>query len=151
MIQMHFARDFAEMLRELSDAEVEFLVIGAHALAAHGHPRNSKDFDIWVRPSPDNAQRVWRALVRFGAPLHQLTVEDLSVPGTVFQMGQPPLRIDILTSIRDVTFEEAWPNRIEAKMGDGTYPVIGKVEFIRNKRAVGRDQDIVDANLVERQ
>jgi hypothetical protein len=151
MTQMHFAQDFAEMLRELSVAGAEFLVIGAHALAAYGHPRNTKDFDIWVRPSNENAQRVWRALVQFGAPLDELTVDDLKVPGTIFQMGRPPHRIDILTSISAVTFDEAWPNRIEARIGGDAYPVIGKNELIRNKRAVGRDHDIADANWLERQ
>jgi len=148
---MHFGKDFAEILLELSAAGVEFLVVGAHAVAAHGVTRTTKDFDIWVKPTPENARRVWSALLQFGAPIEDLTVEDLSVPGTVFQMGRPPNRIDIITSIRAVEFDEAWPNRLEAKMGGGWYPVIGKSDLIRNKRAVGRDYDIADANKLSRQ
>jgi hypothetical protein len=148
---MHFAQDFAEMLRELSGAAAEFLIVGAHAVGVHGHPRATKDFDIWVRATSDNAERVWQALLRFGAPLEELTVKDLAASGTIFQMGRPPHRIDIITSITGVEFDEAWPNRILAEMGGGTYPVIGKDDLIRNKRAVGRDYDIADANMLSRQ
>jgi hypothetical protein len=151
MTPMHFAQDFAEMLGELSAAGAEFLVVGAHAVAAHGHSRATKDFDIWIRPTVENAQRVWRALLQFGAPLEVLVLEDLATPGTIFQMGRPPHRIDIITSISGVEFNEAWPNRMMAKMGGGMYPVIGKQDLIRNKRAVGRDYDIADANLLSRQ
>jgi hypothetical protein len=80
-------RDFAEMLAELSAAAAEYLLVGAHAMAAHGHPRATGDLDLWVRPTPDNAHRVWSALRRFGAPLVDLTVEELAQPGIVFQMG----------------------------------------------------------------
>ncbi len=83
-------RDFAEMLSALSDAGAEFLVVGAHALAAHGRPRATGDLDIWVRPSAENAERVWSALARFGAPLAALTRRDLQTPGIEFQIGVEP-------------------------------------------------------------
>ena len=143
-------RDFAEMLRALSDAGTEFLVVGAHARAAYGEPRATKDLDIWVRPTPQNAARVWAALAEFGAPTHELTPSDFSTPGIVFQIGVEPYRIDLRTEITGVTFDEAWANRIEAAFAGATYPVIGKREFIRNKRATGRLQDLADADHVER-
>ena len=143
-------RDFVEILNELSAAGAEFLVVGAHALAAHGRPRATGDLDIWVRPSPENAERVWTALSRFGAPLHELSVADLSTPGIVFQIGLPPYRIDILTEISGVTFDEAWPHRIISEFEGQPYGVIGRLELIRNKRAAARPQDLVDADALEK-
>lgn len=145
-------RDFVEMLQELSGAGAEFLVVGGYALAAHDNPRATKDIDIWVRPTLENAERVWSALARYGAPMHELTVADLSVPGLIFQLGVPPQRIDILTVIAGVTFDEAWPNRITSTDPETgvQYQVIGKAELIANKRAVGRPQDLVDVDHLER-
>jgi hypothetical protein len=145
-----FGPDFAEMLSALSAAKADFLVVGAHARAAYGEPRATKDLDIWVRPTPENAERVWRALAQFGAPLAGLTKDDFARPGITLQIGLPPHRIDILTEISGVTFEEAWPRRIEAQFAGATYPVISKQDYIVNKRASGRPQDLVDANHVER-
>ena len=118
-------RDFVEMLQELSATGAEFMLVGAYALAAHERPRATGDIDIWVRATPENAIRVWGALVRFGAPLHDLTLEDLSAPGITFQMGLAPKRIDILTSISGVSFEEAWPNRLVIEDHGLRYAVIG--------------------------
>jgi len=105
-------REFVEMLSELSAAGVDFLIVGAHALATHGVPRATGDLDIWVRPSRDNAARVLQALERFGAPLIDLTIDDLTRPDTVFQIGLPPSRIDILSGITGVDFDDAWPRRV---------------------------------------
>lgn len=93
-------RHFVEMLLALSDAGAEFLIVGAHAVAAHGHYRATKDIDIWIRPSPENVERVWTALVAFGAPMHDLTREDLCTPGTFYQIRVEPTRIDLLRSSR---------------------------------------------------
>jgi hypothetical protein len=137
------------MLSALSAAGADCLVIGAHAMAAHDQARATQDIDIWVRPTPENARRVWAALADFGAPLHQLTLDDLSQPGVTFQIGLPPLRIDILTQISGVTFDEAWPNRIVVNDGPLTYSVIGKADLIRNKRAAARPKDLIDADNLE--
>lgn len=142
-------RDFVEMLSALVEARAEFLVVGAHALAAHGVPRATGDLDIWVRNSDENADRVLRALEDFGAPLHDLTRDDLVRPGTVFQIGVPPSRIDILTSISGVGFDEAWPNRVMIDVGKLAVPVLGRREFVVNKRAVGRPRDLSDLELLE--
>ena len=143
--------DFVEILQELSVAGADFLVVGAHALAAYERPRTTGDLDVWVRATPENAQRVWNALVKFGAPLVDLTLADLSEPGLTFQMGLPPRRIDVLTDISGVTFEEAWGNRLNVENDGIRYAVIGKTDLIRNKRAAGRPKDLVDADELERQ
>ena len=132
------------MLAALSAAGAEYLVVGAHALAAHGLLRATGDLDIWVRAEPQNARRVWQALEKFGAPLNDLTVEDLSTADVVFQIGVVPRRIDILTSIAGVSFEEAWTNRSLVTLEGREIPVLGRSDLIRNKRAVGRTRDLAD-------
>lgn len=142
-------RDFVEMLSALFEAGAEFLVVGAHALAVHGTARATGDLDIWVRASPENGQRVLAALRAFGAPLFDLTLEDLSQPGIVFQMGLPPARIDLLTGISGVTFDEAWPTRLTAAVSGMEVPFIGRAELIRNKRAAARPKDLADVAALE--
>ncbi len=143
-------RDFVEMLSALFATGSEFLVVGAHALAAHGTPRATGDIDIWVRPTPENADRVLLALKAFGAPLFDLTREDLSRPGIVFQLGLPPFRIDILTGITGVTFDEAWPDRLMSQVETLNVPFIGRAALIRNKRATGRTKDLADVESLEK-
>jgi hypothetical protein len=142
-------RDFAEMLSALSAAGAEFLVVGAHAVAAHGYPRATGDLDVWVRPTTENAGRVWSALEQFGAPRFDLCLEDLSRPGVVFQIGVPPCRIDILTEITGVTFDSAWPGRLTAMVDGQSLPFIGRKELLANKRAVGRPKDLGDVAFLE--
>jgi hypothetical protein len=141
-------RDFAEMLSALCAAGAEFLVVGAHALAAHGVPRATGDLDLWVRPTPENADRVLEALRRFGAPLFDLTREDLTSAEVVFQIGLPPSRIDLLTSVTGLAFDDAWRNRITITVGTLAIPVLGRADFVANKRATGRDKDLSDLALL---
>ena len=142
-------RDFAEMLAALSAERVEFLVVGAYAMAAHGLPRATGDIDIWVRPSQENGHRVLRALDRFGAPRFDLTLADLSHEGTVFQLGVPPRRIDILTSIDGVDFDTAWKTRTVGIVDTVEIPVLDRAALLRNKRAAGRPKDLVDVQIIE--
>lgn len=142
-------RDFRDLLAEFNAHGVEYLVVGAHALAAHGHVRATKDLDVWVRPDTANARRVIDALRAFGAPLHDLSESDLSAPGVVFQIGIPPLRIDVLTAIDGVTFEEAWPARMRTEFADLAVTVLSKQHTIQNKRAAGRMQDLADIERLE--
>lgn len=144
-------RDYVEMLAALSEAGAEYLVVGAHALAAHGVPRATGDLDLWVRPTPENARRVWQGLERFEAPLHELTLDDLSREDVVFQIGVVPNRIDVLTSITGVTFDEAWENRTAVEIEGMSVPVLGRAELVRNKRAVGRTRDLADIEGLEEQ
>jgi hypothetical protein len=141
--------DFREMLSALSAEGVEFLVVGAYAVAAHGAPRATGDLDIWVRPAPENAQRVLRALRVFGAPIGGLTAGDLVLPGLVFQMGVAPRRIDVLTGIDGVTFEDAYPRRVEIVEGSLRVPVLGRADLLANKRAAGRAKDLADVERLE--
>lgn len=141
--------DFRDLLAEFNAHRVEYLVVGAHALAAHGHVRATKDLDVFVRPSDDNAARVLRALEAFGAPLHDLTAEDLTRPGLVFQIGVPPVRIDVITDIDGVEFSEAWPERLTSRFGDQDVPVLSRAHLIQNKRASGRLQDKADVAALE--
>lgn len=141
--------DFRDMLSALSEAGAEYLVVGAYALAAHGRPRATGDLDLWIRPTPENAERVWRALAAFGAPLQDVTREDLSQPDLVLQIGVAPRRIDLLTSVTGVEFEEAWERRIAAQIPSMSVPVIGREDLIRNKRALDRPRDRADLALLE--
>ncbi|MCM2316771.1 MAG: hypothetical protein NDJ92_16615 [Thermoanaerobaculia bacterium] len=143
-------RDFVEMLDALSGAAAEFLVVGAHAFAVHGHPRATGGLDLWVRASPENAARAWAALVAFGAPLDELGQENLATQGIVYQIGIAPNRIDILTSITGVSFDEAWPARVEAELVGRTIPVLGRVQLIANKRATARLRDLADVEDLKR-
>lgn len=142
-------QDFRDLLRALLDHDVRFLVVGAYALAVHGHPRATGDIDVWVDATPDNAARVYRALQAFGAPLMDLSEADLATPGVVFQMGLPPRRIDILTRLSGIDFDAAWRARTESRFGDVVVPVIGFDHLITNKRATGRPKDVVDADELE--
>lgn len=142
-------RDFKELLSTFVDHDVEFLIVGAHALAAHGHVRATKDLDVWVRPSAENAKRVMVALSAFGAPLARVSEEDFAELGIVFQIGVPPVRIDVLTEITDLAFAEAWPNRVKTTFAGVEVHVISKADLIRNKRAAGRLQDLADVERLE--
>ncbi len=143
-------QDFLDILRELLEAKARFLVVGAFAVSVHAEPRATGDLDIFVEPSPENAKKVFSALKTFGAPLMDLTLEDLSKPGVVFQMGLPPNRIDILTVISGVSFEEAWKGSVSFEIRKLRVPVIGRDEFIKNKKAAGRPKDLLDVDLVEK-
>ncbi len=143
-------RDFRDLFATLNDVQAEYLVVGAHALAAHGHVRATKDIDVWVRCTPDNAARVCQALRAFGAPLANLSPGELATPGIVFQIGVAPIRIDILTMISGVTFEEAWPARVKSRYGDQAIAVLSREHLIQNKLASGRLQDLADVEALRR-
>jgi hypothetical protein len=137
-------QDFLDLLRAFIEHDVRFLIVGAYALGVHGRPRATGDLDVWVDPTPDNAANIMRALAQFGAPMGQVTAEDFSRPGIVFQMGLPPVRIDVLTALSGLTFEEAWPGHTRANFGPVAVDVLGREDFIKNKRATGRARDLGD-------
>ncbi len=138
--------DFRDILGFLLDAGARFLVVGAHALAAHGIPRATGDLDLWVEPTPENAARVWRALLAFGAPVEamKLSPSDFHQPGVVVQIGVPPRRIDFLTEITGVGFAEAWSGRAEHEVAGRRVPFVGRQTLVKNKRAAGRLKDLAD-------
>ena len=136
--------DFRDLLRSLSDAGVRYVIVGAYAVIYHTEPRYTKDLDIWVEPTEANAGRVWKALARFGAPLKGVKVEDFTDAETVYQIGVEPNRIDIITSIDGVAFTQAWARRVRAVYGEIPTYILAKSDLIRNKRAAGRLQDLLD-------
>jgi hypothetical protein len=137
-------RDFAEMLRALAAESVEFLVVGAYAVAGHGIPRATGDIDLWVRPSADNAARLWRALERFGAPRSRLSPDSFTQPDVVYQIGLPPNRIDLLTTIDGVGFDEAWAEKVPCVVSGIAFDMLSLRHLVQNKRATGRPQDLAD-------
>ena len=137
------------MLSELNGNDVEFMLVGAYALAAHGFPRATGDMDIWIKSDKDNAARTYSALASFGAPLTDLSVGDLASPDIVFQIGVEPSRIDILTSISGVQFDEAFKRCLQINVEGLEISVISRVDLIENKRTVGRPKDLADIAELE--
>jgi predicted nucleotidyltransferase len=141
--------DYRDMLHALSDEKVRFILVGAYALAAHGYPRATMDIDIWVMPSPDNAEAVLRALRNFGTPLHNLTKEDLQEDGTIFQIGVAPRRIDIITAASGLQFENVFQNSILVNIEGIDVRIPSIDDLIINKKATGRTKDLADAEALE--
>lgn len=141
--------DYKEMLQCLAAENVEFLLVGAYALAAHGYPRATMDIDIWVAPAPQNAQAVLRALSRFGAPLHGMTESDLQMDDTIFQIGVAPRRIDILTGASGLRFREAFDRSMEVEVEGLLVRVPCIDDMIVNKQATGRTKDLADVEALQ--
>lgn len=133
--------DFRDILSCLKDEEVEFIVVGAYALAAHGLPRATGDIDIWVRNSPSNAPKIMRALMKFGAPISNLSEEEFTSPDMIIQLGIEPCRIDIMTGIDGIKFDEAWKNKVNITIDDLKIYILSKADLLKNKLATGRDKD----------
>lgn len=140
---------FRDMLSAFNDAHVEYLIVGAFAMAGHGLPRATGALDLWVRSSPDNADRIVRALAAFGAPSDLATSQHFLDPDMVVQIGVEPLRIDILTSITGVEFDVAYGARLTAVVDGVSLPILGLEQLIQNKRAAGRKKDLLDVEWLE--
>jgi predicted nucleotidyltransferase len=137
-------KDLKELLRAFNDHGVRYLVVGGYAFGVHAEPRATKDLDLFISSDDENSEAVFRALAQYGAPLAGLTPADFR-DDTVFQIGQPPARIDLLQHIDGVSFDEAWENRVEGLLdGEIRTVVISKHDLIRNKLASGREQDVLD-------
>jgi len=147
---MRLNRNFVELLECLAAHDVRYMIVGGYALAAHGHPRYTKDLDVWVWPDDDNAAALLRALDDFGFGGLGLVADDFTAPDTIVQLGYPPQRIDLITTPEGVDFDECWPDRIEVGIGDVVAPFLGLDALIANKEAAGRGQDKADADLLRR-
>jgi hypothetical protein len=141
--------DYKDILLALSAEKVKFLLVGAYALAVHGYPRATLGMDLWIMPSPQNADAVLRALHRFGAPLHDLTKDDLQKTDTVFQIGVAPRRIDIITSASGLQFEDVYQRALLIRIEGIEVRVPAIDDLIKNKRASGRTKDLADAEPLE--
>jgi predicted nucleotidyltransferase len=145
-VLMELDKDFNEFVELFLEHNVRFLIVGGYALAAHGLPRATGDLDAWVWVNPENAQNIMRALNAFGFQNLSLTESDFSKEDSIIQLGYPPFRIDILTSIDGVVFDQAWEKKIVVELNGMNVPFIGRDDLITNKKAAGRPQDIADVS-----
>lgn len=145
---MDLPSDVIDLWVAFDDEKVEALLIGGQALAVHGHPRFTKDWDVWVRDTPENIQRVRAALLAFGAPRSVIEGIESARDLDVVWMGHPPARVDIVKNVPGGVFDDAWRSRFTVAMGGARVVVVGREELIRLKRASGRAQDLVDADLL---
>ena len=146
---MELAPDFDEFIGSLTAHGVEFVVIGAYALAFHGAPRFTGDLDILVRPAPDNASRLLAALEAFGFPVAELSLDAIADRRRMLQMGIPPVQIHVMSAISGVEWDEAWSDRVEGSLGSHRVHFLGRETFLRNKRAAGRPKDLADIDALE--
>lgn len=141
--------DFTDLLKLFNDNNVKYLVIGGYAFIQYAEPRYTKELDLWISTDTANARAVFRALRDFGAPLAGMTEQDFAEEGYFYQMGVPPVRVDILMGIPGLEFETAWANRVEVDFEGLTVSFISKEDLITAKRASGRPQDLNDADLLD--
>jgi hypothetical protein len=146
---MMLNEDYRDMLLALSGEKASFLLIGAFAMAVHGYPRATMDIDLWVQPTPHNAEAVLRSLRRFGAPTDDLTSDDLQKDGLIFQIGVAPRRIDIITSVSGLNFDDTFARSLTFDIDGIDVHVPTVDDIIRNKRASGRTRDLADAEALE--
>ena len=143
-------KDYKEMLQSLLDLDVKFLVIGAYAMAVYGYIRATGDIDIWIMASHNNSEKIYKALKIFGAPMEQITEDAFAKEGTIFQLGVAPRRIDLITRIDGVDFEQAYSNRSEVVIDGINIPLISKENLIKNKENTGRAKDLLDAEKLRK-
>jgi len=148
-VKIELSRDWTEFLSALISHRVRFVIVGGHAVAGHGEPRLTEDLDVFVERSPTNARRIRDVLVSFGFGNVAPTPTELARPHKVFMLGRKPWRIDILTSIDGVSFEQAWKTRVKAEFAVAPLYVIGRAMLVKNKRAAGRDKDLADVAMLE--
>lgn len=139
---------FKELLEKLNEHQVRYLVVGAYAVMKYTEPRYTKDLDIWVEPTEDNARRVFIALSEFGAPMSEVTPDDFTNTDLIFQVGLAPHRIDILMAVKGLAFQDAWQRRVEARFEEVRMNLICKEDLLISKEAAGRPQDLIDADLL---
>jgi hypothetical protein len=147
---MELPRDLIELFSVFARIGVRYLLVGGHAVAAHGRPRSTKDVDLWLAPEPENLESACRALATFGVPVEIVDALRSSGPNDIVWLGRPPTRIDLLRSLPGVDFVAAWPERVTLEIGGVAVPVIGKADLIRNKQFVGRPQDLRDVRALTR-
>jgi hypothetical protein len=142
--------DFKDFLRLLNQHQVKYLIVGGYAVMKYTEPFYTKDIDVWIEPTSDNAKRTYQALVQFGAPLGDLTVNDLAHEHIVYQFGMAPTRVDVLTSISAVAFGEAWKDRVETRLDDIPISIISIEHLKQNKKAANRDTDKIHLARLEK-
>ncbi|MDQ6757579.1 MAG: nucleotidyltransferase [Bacteroidota bacterium] len=144
-----FSQDFKEFIELLIKNKAEYLIVGGYAVGIHGHPRYTGDLDIWLNPTIQNAELILKSVNEFGFSSFKLSIEDFTKPGNVIQLGNPPLRIDLITEIDGVTFKECFKNRKEVTIGGLQINFIGYNDLLRNKKESGRPRDIDDIDKLK--
>jgi hypothetical protein len=147
---MSASSHFKELLRNFNEHDVKFLIVGAYAVMKYTEPRYTKDLDIWVEPSPTNAERVFTALSEFGAPMDGVTLKDFTNQDLIFQIGIEPHRIDVMMAVKGLEFTEAWDRRVETEFDDEPMVLVSKEDLLVAKEAMGRPQDLLDAEALRR-
>jgi len=147
--EMLLKEDFRDILSIFNEENVQYMLVGGLAAILHGYSRFTRDIDLFVWPNAENAVRIIKALEKFGAPMHDISAEDFEKEGTIFQIGFAPIRIDIITAIDGINFKEAYENIQIAEVDALKIPLISLLDLIRNKKAVGRGQDLVDVEHLE--
>ena len=143
-------KDYKEMFQLLLEEQVDFILVGAYALAAHGYPRATGDIDIWVKADEINSISIYKALERFGAPVDQITVNEFATEGIVFKIGVTPRRIDIITHLDGISFDEADEDKIIVKVEGLKLPILSFDKLIKNKLSTGRERDELDVKLLKK-
>ena len=143
--------DFSDLLNLFNANNVKYLIIGGYAVIQYAEPRYTKDLDLWISADKDNAAAVYKALKEFGAPLAGLTEADFAEEGYFYQMGRPPMRVDILMGIPGLEFEKAWQHRVEVDFDGLVVKFISREDLIEAKKASGRPQDLIDADLLSQE
>jgi hypothetical protein len=143
-------RDFKELFKIFNEENVEYLIVGAHAVIFYAEPRYTKDLDIWVNPTVENAEKIWKALSGFGAPLKDISQNDFLDTDLIYQIGVAPNRIDILMGMSQLSFDDAEKNSVPSTYGGVPIQIIGKNDLIKTKKATGRDQDLLDVQRLEK-
>ena len=142
--------DFNDFVGALNENEVEFVIVGAYALAFLGYPRATGDIDFWVRPNQNNGERLLDALREFGFGDLEITIEDL-ISGKIIQLGYPPVRIDIISKLTGLSTKEIWANRQKGSFGNHTVYYLGRSAYVKNKKALARHKDLADLELLGEQ
>ncbi|MCK4520092.1 MAG: hypothetical protein KAT96_02905 [Candidatus Omnitrophica bacterium] len=145
---METQKDFKELLELFNRHKVEYVIVGAYALAFHGCPRYTGDLDLLVKPDPDNAKKIIEAIKKFGFESLNLTIEDFSFPEKVVQLGIPPIRIDLITSLTALTWEQIESHKVKGEYGNIPVYFIGKTELVINKKSLGRHKDLADIESI---
>lgn len=147
---MPLNKDFEELFHHLNNVQAKFMVVGAYAVIHYTQPRYTKDIDIWIKPDPKNAEKVHKALKKFGAPLGELTLEDLTNPELVYQIGIEPNRIDILMGIGPLNFDNAWKSRVKTSYGKEKISILQIQDLIKSKKVANRPKDKLDLQLLSK-
>ena len=146
---MSHNEDFKDLFKVLNEEHVDYLIVGAHAVIYYTEPRYTKDIDVWVAPTEDNAKKTWKALAQFGAPLANISIDDFTNEDLVYQIGLAPNRIDILMGISGLEFKEAHKNRVESTYAGEKIYLLSKSDLIKAKRASNRKQDQLDLEKLQ--